>query len=518
MLRFYAYLDFLALGVSVAVIFWLRNLRRRSGVPPGPPGRGLLSDNRAELQASGKPRWVVFDRWAKQYGPIFSVRLGLRTEIVITDTQVAWDLLEKRGDIYSSRPRNIVGGEILSKNFRGVFAPYGDRWRKFRKVLNIGLSGKQALTYRQFQALESCLLLEDILQDPASFTHSMERYSMSTAFAVSYGSRIRTAEDRIVKEHDESFAALAQAVIPGRYIVEHIPALLYLPKCLQWFRWEAEARHEIDVRLLSSYLHQVRDKMDQGSVKECLSSRILSMKLPAGYTEAGVAYAAAAPYTAGVDTTSATLHVFMLAMLHYPDVMKKAQAELDSVVGRERLPTFEDEDFLPYCGALIKEVTRWRPIGPLGVAHAVTRDDYYNGYYIPAGSTVWGCIYSMAKDERIFPQAEKFRPERFLETTDPRLVDFTLPFGFGRRFCPGMHVALQSVYIIIVRILWAFDVVPAVDAAGQPVLPDSEAFVQKSIVRQPAPFKFLLTPRGPEVAKMVEMEASEAKEMLKEWE
>ncbi|TFY83156.1 hypothetical protein EWM64_g847 [Hericium alpestre] len=337
----YLLVDFLVLFAFGLATLWVRRSRKRAAMPPGPRSHGLWLDNSREVLKSGKPRWMVFGKWKDEYGLIFTIRLGTKVGVVISSAQIAWDLLEKRGDIYSSRPRNIVAGEILSRGFRGLFAPYGDKWRKFRKILNIGLSGKQALTCRAFQTLESAVLLQQILDTPASFLHHVERFAVSTVFSISYGRRIKSIEDPIVKEHSE---------------------------------------------VINGHLHEVRDKMANGTAKECMSSRVLSANMPEGYSEEGLAFAASSPYVAGVDTTLATLHVFLLATVCNPEVMKKAQAELDTVVGRERLPTFQGENILPYCGALIKEVTRqvslWRPVAPLGVAHATTRDDYHNGYIL----------------------------------------------------------------------------------------------------------------------------------------
>lgn len=147
---------------------------------------------------------------------------------------------------------------------------------------------------------------------------------------------------------------------------------------------------------------------------------------------------------------------FFLAMAMFPEVQRKAQAELDAVVGHDRLPTFKDQASLPYVNALLKELLRWHTVTPIGVPHCSVTDDEYNGYYIPAGSimtvNVWyvrpflvnrdqlTCLdlsRALSRDPEVFPDPESFIPERFLDANgklDPRsneLTDFT--FGFGRR-------------------------------------------------------------------------------------
>ena len=141
----------------------------------------------------------------------------------------------------------------------------------------------------------------------------------------------------------------------------------------------------------------------------------------------------------------------------HPDAQKKAQEELDRVVGHNRLPEFEDRPSLPYTAALLKEVTRWHVGTPIGLPHRTTADDNYNGYFIPAGTIVmpnlWcvvsfptqgcaGCLTcaprrSLAHNTELFPEPEKFVPERFLNADgelDPTKEDLTgFVFGFGRR-------------------------------------------------------------------------------------
>ena len=119
-------------------------------------------------------------------------------------------------------------------------------------------------------------------------------------------------------------------------------------------------------------------------------------------------------------------------------------------------------------------------------------------------------------DPEMFPNPDEFRPERFIETTNPRLIDFELPFGFGRRICPGMHLARNSIFINIARLMWAFDIQPALDAEGKPIIPDSTNYTDgfNSI---PVSFQCRIVPRNEKVIETIKSEYDLAMARLGSW-
>ena len=180
----------------------------------------------------------------------------------------------------------------------------------------------------------------------------------------------------------------------------------------------------------------------------------------------------------------------MLAMIAFPEVQRRAQAEIDAVVGRDHLPTFADSPRLPYVRAMIKEVLRWRPALPFGVPHVATEEDWYEGMYIPKGTicipNVWHCNH----DRAVFGEdAEEFRPERHLDKHGEPLPgpletnqEGHVGFGFGRRICVGKHMAYDSLFIDTVRILWAAKLERAQDKNGKEVSLDVETIVDAGVV------------------------------------
>jgi len=175
---------------------------------------------------------------------------------------------------------------------------------------------------------------------------------------------------------------------------------------------------------------------------------------------------------AGSDTSHSAMLTFLQAMAIYPEVQRRAQAELDAVVDPSRLPEFTDRARLPYVEALVKEVLRWQPVAPLGVPHAVTEDDVYEGYHIPRGATVIANSWAIFHNEKDYPDPFMFSPERFLKSTElgQNVLDpARVAFGFGRRACPGRYLAMNGLFIYAASMLSTFCISLAVDENGQKV-------------------------------------------------
>ncbi|KAF9058899.1 cytochrome P450 [Rhodocollybia butyracea] len=454
--------------------------------------------------------WEVFDGLAKKYGPICSFHVGRQPVVVLSSSQLAGDLLEKRGDIYSSRPRLIMANDILGGGLRGVTSPYGDYWRRWRKLQHAGMSARATLAYREHQTLESTVLLRDLLRHPNGYRDIIQRFSASIVISISYGRRASSLEDTVVKANVASIEAYLRAAAPGKFLVDAWPILLKLPRRLQWFRHAADRKHAKETKYNLQLLQDVQKRMDAGINKECMASRTLEALAEGEYegvNKVELAFGVAAPFAAGVDTTAGSIEYALVAIMCYPSVARKVRAELDEVIGRSRLPTFEDEPVLPYLQNFLRELVRWRPVVPLAVPHSVTQDDIVLGACIPKGATVYGNIYTMMQDPNMFPNPSQFLPERF---DDKALQNMVLPFGFGRRSCPGAHVALQSLFIVVARLLWTFDVVGP--------NPDPNAHVNHGLVRTPAPFKFTLRARDDNALKCLETEVAHADRKLLEWE
>jgi cytochrome P450 len=179
-----------------------------------------------------------------------------------------------------------------------------------------------------------------------------------------------------------------------------------------------------------------------------------------------------------------------LAMIAYPETQARAQAELDAVVGRSRLPTFADYPFLPYIRAMVKEVLRWRTAAPLGLPHRSTEDDWYEGMFIPKGTVCLPNVWHINHDPETYgDNAAHFEPARYLDANgeiacgpSDAKEEGHVSYGFGRRLCVGRHAANNSLFINMAVLLWATKIERKKDALGQFLPLDVDGFEDRGLV------------------------------------
>ncbi|KAH8178530.1 cytochrome p450 domain-containing protein [Sarocladium implicatum] len=434
----------------------------RSQLPPGP----------STIRTGIRKPWLWFQELNKEYGDVVYLQLGPTPTIILGSAQAAWDLLEKRGSIYSSRPRFIMGGELLSGGLRGLMAPYNAFWRRWRKLLHSGFMQRQSETYRPVQSLESKVLLNDLLRAPEQFRMHLERYAASVIVTITYGRRVDDVRtDIVVQRNAEAMERLTSVNIPGKFAVERYPLLKHVPASLAPWKAAVLKQRDQDIRLYTQLMDEVREKVSRGASPNCFAKYLLEEQHNLGMTDLELAYTAGSPFGAGVETSAGSLASFFLACVKFgPQFIPRAQEELDRVVGKDRLPDFEDLPRLEFVQAIASETLRWRPVAVLGgTPHASTADNVYKGMFIPKGSTIIAPLWSIHLNEADFPEPHEFRPERFMEERQYPGPWGHSAFGWGRRVCPGMHVGTSSVTLNIARVLWAFNVTPAKDEKGRDI-------------------------------------------------
>ncbi|KAF7366394.1 O-methylsterigmatocystin oxidoreductase [Mycena sanguinolenta] len=313
---------------------------------------------------------------------------------------------------------------------------------------------------------------------------------------MSHGYRIETEKpDPLIDLVETAAKEFYIATYPGRWLVDAIPFLKKLPAWLPGMGWKktAEIYREHNYAQVERPHDFVKRQLAEGTARQSFTSTVLRRE-PDEETEDALKWAATAIYGGGSDPSSAVLGAFFLIMLLFPDARDKAQAELDSVVGTHRLPTFADRENLPYIEALMKELIRWHPVGRLCIPHRALEDDIYNGYLIPKGSIILPHMWQMSRDTTYYTDPEDFRPERFLGA-EPELDPNTYIA------CPGQDFAQAIVYLTIAMSLSVFDIRKAKRADGSEIEP--EVNWGTGTVSHPGPFEYSITPRSPEAISLI---------------
>ncbi|KAK7018233.1 cytochrome P450 [Favolaschia claudopus] len=494
--------------VSAVYAFQSRSRRPKLPLPPGPrklPVVGNLFDVPPTFQ------FKKFTQWSKEYNSdILHLNVVGTSMIVLSSFEATDDLLERRSAIYSDRHRFPMVNELMGWHFNIGLMKYGDEWRTNRRLLNETFNSKTVRKYEPLQEIGAQVLLGRLLHSPEDFDEHLNRMAGELTIAVAYGIKVLPSDDPYLALANEAAHSFSLGIIPGAYLVDTFPSLKYIPSWMPGagFKRKAKTWSKLSLQFLESPFAETKRQMDLGMAPPSFSSEGLQAlenadKKELYFKELHVKQSAAAVFVGGVDTTVSALNTFILAMIRFPEVQRKAQAVIDSHTEGKFLPTFADEPSLPYITAVAKESMRWENVAPLILPHLLTEEDEYRGYRLPAGSLVFGNAWAILHDEKMYPDPHNFKPERFLldGKINPVIRSPDTVFGFGRRRCPGKHMALSSIWITIVSILATYDIVKTVDENGNLIEPTHEYI--SGAISGPVPFRCTFKPRSKEALALI---------------
>ncbi|KAJ7479154.1 cytochrome P450 [Mycena latifolia] len=482
----------------VSILYTVRSRKARSKLPlpPGPKKTPLLG-NLLDIPAAHP--WETYMAWSKEYNSdILHLDLAGKSLIVLSSVEATEDLLEKRSAIYSDRARLPMLTELMGWDFNiGVC-----RTRAHRRLFKQGFTARVSLKYRPKQLKATHELLRRFLHAPDDFMDHLRQWAAEIIMSVAYGIDVLPVADPYVALAHEAVRTLSDAGVPGKYLVDSFPFLKHVPACLPGAAFKRRAREwaKLARAIADVPLAETKRQMEAGTARPSFTADCLQSLKDAPdsvfYTEHTVRATAATMYLGGADTSVSALATFVLAMLASPAAQHRAQAEIDSVTGGQRLPDFADERAMPYVAAVVMEVLRWRNVGPIAIPHYLAVEDEYRGYRIPAGSVVIGNTWAILHDEATYPDPYAFKPERFLVggQLNPAVPSPDVAFGYGRRLCPGRHSASAALWIAIASILATVDITKARDEREEEIEPSYE--FDSGFINAPLPFKCTIRPRS----------------------
>ncbi|KAF8591026.1 cytochrome P450 [Ramaria rubella] len=490
-------LDWLIFVVVTAslVIIWRRR-RGMSPFPAGPPGYPIIG---ASLSVPKLEPWKTYADWAHNYGThgVMSFTIFGKRVFFLNSAQAAADTLEKDAAVFSDRPTPVMATTMMGRHDSIFYIAYGDRFRRYRKLLHTAMSPSASKRYWSIQEREAQFLLQNLMHNTGDLYRHVRKCAVAVIMETAFGYRVSDPDDQFVQLAEK--AVIFAARMFDNWLVESIPILRFLPS---WFPGAGFKRFAGEWK---AHLHiQAQTAIDYANGTAIPSYTSLHLTPPVTtQQEEDLYWTASALYIAATDTSASVVYTFIYLMGLYPQIQKKAQSEVDAVVGPDRLPTMHDRPYLPYLDAIMRETMRWGPPAPMGISRKSSEDRVYQGLSIPKGSEIIMNIWGMLHDPIVYPEPDLFNPQRF-DTSDGKASQadpFNIVFGFGRRICPGMYTAQYSVFIQMASILATLDIGPPVNASGVPMGPDPAWTT--TTVSYLQPFHCTFTPRSEKAIQLI---------------
>jgi cytochrome P450 len=417
---------------------------------PGPRGLPFLGN---ALQIESSRLHLRAEKWSREYGERFRFRIGPREIVVLSNPEAIAAALRERPDGFRRTPR--LRAIAKDMGFNGVFSAEGDAWRRQRPMVMAGFDPGHIKTY--FPALVKVTRRFERRWQHAAATGAaidlqadLMRYTVDVTAGLAFGADINTLESdaEVIQTHlDKVFPALF------RRLFSPLPS----------WRWLEERRVGRHLKALhhavAGFIAQARARMDANPQLRERPTNLIEAMIAArdaggsGLDDGDVAGNVLTMLLAGEDTTANTL-AWMIYLLHrHPGALRQAREE---VLARD-LQKYEEVSGLPFIDACINETMRLKPVAPILMLEAA-HDTTVAGLEVPQGTLLMCLMRAGATDERRFPDAHAFAPERWLSMSSNSPKRVAMPFGAGPRLCPGRYLAILEMKMVMGMLLGGFEI------------------------------------------------------------
>ncbi|KAL4898986.1 cytochrome P450 [Aspergillus multicolor] len=428
-------------------------LRNRKPLPPGPPPLPLIGN--LHQHPTDQP-WVQYRDWHRKYGPVITVKMGIRTVIFLGSHKAVDDILTKRGKVYCSPPNFAFFGECMTGNSLPVLLPQGAKRRDIHRLVSTILTPKACQAYSAVQERESLRLMRGLLAADGNNKYSWG-YSVGVTSTLIYGERMGEVEEAEIGDIEALFNGILDVVSKENVALELYPFLNMLPR--RFNRWK-KAGDEFRQHFIKLWGRRMRRGLKN---RNWNWSRLFHDNKPIDMSEEQLLFCIAELEIGAAISTASLIRLFIATAVRNPGATQRVREEIDRVVGTDRLPCLDDQEKLPLLHAFFNEMTRWKAAFPLSLPYTGLEDGEYSGYRIPKDALVIANQWALNMDPDVFIHPEIFRPERWIENPDLPKPSI---FGYGRRVCPGEQFGTNSMFIAFSRMLWAFDTKPSNKGIG----------------------------------------------------
>ncbi|KAM7262560.1 hypothetical protein ACFE04_000243 [Oxalis oulophora] len=462
-------LIFGALAFICVILFLLswKNLNAKAlNLPPGPPGWPIVG-NLFQVSRSGKPFFQYVDELRKIYGPILTLKMGTRTMIVLSNAELCHEALITRGALFASRPRENPTRAIFScDKFTVNAALHGPVWRSLRRnmVQNM-LSSTRLKGFREVREKAMDKFIDRVKSEAEAnkgvvWVLKNARFaSFCILLAMCFGIEM---DEETIEKMDQMMKTVLMILDPR--IDDYLPILsVFFSK--QWKR-AMEVRQE-QIELIVPFIEKRREilkNLDKSDLSFSYLDTLFDLKIEgrkSAPSDAELVTLCSEFLNGGTDTTGTAIEWGIAQLIANPDIQEKLYQEIKTVVGPRKVDE-ADVDKLGYLQAVVKELLRKHPPTYLSLTHAVTEPTSLAGYDIPTDANVEIYLPGIGDDPKLWSNPEKFDPDRFAlgqeeaDITGAKGVRM-MPFGIGRRICPGLAMATVHVHLMLARLVQEFE-------------------------------------------------------------
>ncbi|PKA57665.1 Cytochrome P450 71A1 [Apostasia shenzhenica] len=439
-------------------------------LPPSPPGLPFVGNL---LQLGSLPHRSLRDL-AGKHGPVFLLHLGRVPTVVVSSPASAEEFLRTHDLVFANRPAlKMIRVMTHNSTAEVAFTRYGERWRQMRRICASHLfSSKTVGSFSPLRREVLLLLLERIASSASKSTDGVVSMNeILNSFAVDMICRT-TVGSSMGEERTKLVADLVRrnsAIFARVFVEDYFSGLWWLDLLLgsDWrLRRLTKEWDDLLEEVIEEHVGRQQGGGDQSKSSSTTHAFIDSLlelqrepSLEFELKTKDIKTLLLDMFSAGIDTTTVTLEWAMAELIRHPKVMKKLQREVREVGHGDVLISEEDSVKMRYLNAVIKEVFRLHPPAPLLLPRESSDDCRIRGYDIPKGTRIFINAWAFGRDPARWEAPDEFRPERFLDSS----ADYTgndlhfIPFGAGRRICPGLHFAVVDVELAVANLVYRFD-------------------------------------------------------------